>query len=293
MANRFTIRHACVVLYVSAAVVSGLNPVDRLIWTLEIATAAAGVILLGVASKRTEFSVVSYVSIMILLLIHLIPAHFTFLRSPLGVWLSPVLGDARNGTDRLLHFLFGACTYLPTREWLQGRSVSTSGLTDVCALSIPLSLSAIYELSELVLSWVLSATAGGLFVARQGDTWDTEKDLVACMLGLVLASFIRVTAHWIKKGDRKVSTRMRQERIPQLGCRSRWVVPPPWQFLSRNGLTFPANPRRAVETIVGTTSNLPPGQAAISTGSGMLSQSSSGSAGNLGRFRTSRAGCCS
>jgi putative membrane protein len=102
-------------------------------------------------------------------------------------WLRDTFDLSRNHYDRFGHIAQGFVPAILARELLLRTSPLKRGkwffFIIVC---ICLAISAFYELLEW---WVAAATgtAADLFLALQGDIWDTQKDMALCLLGAVVA----------------------------------------------------------------------------------------------------------
>jgi len=178
------------VLLVSLAAVlvwSVVKPFDFFTWVLEALIPVVGVLVLLFTYRRFRLTNLAYVLIWIHAIILLIGAHYTYSRMPAFNWLRDTFDLSRNHYDRFGHIAQGFVPAILARELLLRTSPLKRGkwffFIIIC---ICLAMSAFYELLEW---WVAAATgtAADLFLALQGDIWDTQKDMALCLLGAVVA----------------------------------------------------------------------------------------------------------
>jgi len=178
------------VLLVSLAAVlvwSVVKPFDFFTWVLEAVIPVVGVLVLLFTYRKFRLTNLAYVLIWIHAIILLIGAHYTYSRMPAFNWLRDTFDLSRNHYDRFGHIAQGFVPAILARELLLRTSPLKRGkwffFIIIC---ICLAMSAFYELLEW---WVAAATgtAADLFLALQGDIWDTQKDMALCLLGAVVA----------------------------------------------------------------------------------------------------------
>ena len=166
---------------------SVITPFDFFTWVLEALIPVVGVLVLLFTYRRFRLTNLAYVLIWIHAIILLIGAHYTYSRMPAFNWLRDTFDLSRNHYDRFGHIAQGFVPAILARELLLRTSPLKRGkwffFIIVC---ICLAISAFYELLEW---WVAAATgtAADLFLALQGDIWDTQKDMALCLWGAVVA----------------------------------------------------------------------------------------------------------
>lgn len=180
---------------IGALVVSGVGPVDRATWVLEVAPVVIGVPLLVAVWRR--FPLTSLVCL--LLAVHatilMIGGHYSYAKVPLGFWLQEWFDLGRNHYDRVGHLAQGFVPAMLVREILLRRSPLKPGkwlfflVTCVC-----LSISVVYEFIEWWTALALGADADA-FLATQGDPWDTQWDMFLAMIGAVAAQLLLARLH--------------------------------------------------------------------------------------------------
>ncbi len=93
----------CAVLWVLAAI----HPLDRQAWALENILLVLFVATLALVRRRLQLSNASYIFIALFVVLHIIGAHYTYAKMPLGLWAKGFFGFSRNHLDRVAHFGFG------------------------------------------------------------------------------------------------------------------------------------------------------------------------------------------
>ena len=128
---------ALLVLTGIALVVSGIGPVDRGTWVLEVAPVLIAAPLLYFTWRPFRLTPLTYRLIFLHALILMLGGHYTYAHVPLGFWLQDLFDFARNPYDRIGHFAQGS-----SRRSSRARSCSAarrsrpaSGRSSSCAAS--------------------------------------------------------------------------------------------------------------------------------------------------------------
>jgi putative membrane protein len=160
---------------------------DRFTWALEVAPAVIGAFILIATYDRFRLTTLLYVLITIHAIVLMVGGHYTYARVPLFDWLKETMGWSRNHYDRLGHFIQGFVPAMITREILiRKASLKPGALLTLLVLCVCLGISAAYELLEFaVAQW--TGTAADAFLGTQGDQWDTQWDMLFCLIGAVSA----------------------------------------------------------------------------------------------------------
>jgi len=173
---------------------SGIAPVDRTTWILEVFPILLGVPVLVATRRAFPLTPLAYRLIFIHAVILMLGGHYTYAKVPLGFWMQEAFGFARNHYDRIGHFAQGFVPAVLAREILLRRSPLVAGrwLTFL-VVCVCLALSACYEFIEWWAA-VLGGSAADAFLGTQGDPWDTQWDMFMALVGSVAAqlSFARV-----------------------------------------------------------------------------------------------------
>jgi putative membrane protein len=182
-------------LLAAALAASGISPRDRLTWLLEVAPVLLGVSILIATFGRFRLTPLSYRLVFLHALLLVVGGHYTFSNLPAGFWLQDSLGLARNPYDRIVHFVGGFAPAIVGREILLRRTPLRPGgwLFFLVALGC-LGGSAFYELLE----WCAAALTGAeasLFLATQGDAWDTQWDMFLGLAGAIVAQILFSRRH--------------------------------------------------------------------------------------------------
>ena len=184
-------------LVVGAALLawSGINPVDRTTWILEVAPIFIAVPLLVATARRFPLTPLAYRLIFVHALILMLGGHYTYAQVPIGFWMQSLFGFTRNHYDRIGHFAQGFVPAIIAREILIRRSPLKRGKwLFFIVLSVCLAISACYEFIEW---W--SALIGGdsaeAFLGTQGDPFDTQADMFMALIGAIAAQILLARVH--------------------------------------------------------------------------------------------------
>jgi putative membrane protein len=166
---------------------SGINPRDRLTWFLEVVPALLAFAVLAATFKKFRFSNFSYFLILLHSLILMVGGHTTYAEVPLFNWLRDTFDLARNYYDRLGHFAQGFIPALILREIVIRKNIFNNGKWRPSFIIMAvLGGSAFYELFEWWMA-LLSGEAATAFLGTQGDVWDTQWDMLMCLIGSIAA----------------------------------------------------------------------------------------------------------
>jgi len=175
----------CVVL--TALVVSGLSPHDRLTWWMEVAPVFIAFPVLAGTHRNFPLTTLLYVVIALHALVLVVGGAYTYARVPLGFWMQDVFDLGRNPYDKIGHFMQGFVPALVARELLlRGRYVAKGRMLGLLVICIALAISAVYELIEW---WAALGLGQGAeeFLGTQGEPWDTQSDMFMALIGATVA----------------------------------------------------------------------------------------------------------
>jgi putative membrane protein len=174
-------------LVIAASFLHAANPV---VWILENLPTIIACLWLWITSKSRPLSRTGYLLCTAFLVLHEIGAHYTYGRVPAGAWMALQFHFTRNYYDRCVHFAFGLLISYPLWESFR-RNMRNSVLPlYLLVLAIVMWFGALYEIAE-ALALMLAPDAGAVFLAQQGDPFDSQNDMACAMLGSLIAlSFI-------------------------------------------------------------------------------------------------------
>jgi putative membrane protein len=166
---------------------SGIAPLERFTWFLEVLPAVIGVIVLMATYNSFRFSNTTYFWIFVHCVILIIGGKYTYAEVPLFDWIQEYFNHSRNNYDKLGHFIQGFTPALIVRELFARKQVvnGTKWLSFI-VVSICLAISAAYELIEAGVSMAVSEEADA-FLGTQGYIWDTQTDMMLALIGSVIA----------------------------------------------------------------------------------------------------------
>ena len=187
-------------ILVSALVVSGVSPYDRLTWLMEVLPVMIVLPLLGFTYQRFPLTTLLYVAIFAHALVLIGGGTYTYARVPLGFQLQEWFELSRNPYDKIGHFMQGFVPALAAREILiRGAWVRGPRMLAFLVVCVVLAISASYELIEWAAALILGQGAEE-FLGTQGDPWDTQSDMFMALLGACTA--LLMFARW---QDRQIS----------------------------------------------------------------------------------------
>ena len=138
---------------------------------------------LAFTHRRLQLSNSSYLFIALFLLLHMVGAHYTYAKMPLGLWAKDFFGFSRNHFDRVAHFGFGFVLAFPVRELLLRFSGIRRGWSFWIAASVILAVSGFFEILESIVAEIVAPGKGVDWLGGQGDEWDAQNDMLSAFLG--------------------------------------------------------------------------------------------------------------
>ncbi len=181
-------RYVWLALFAGTLVWSGIHPKDQFTWFLEVLPALIGFGLIVATYRTFPLTPLLYTLILIHMIILMVGGHYTYAEVPAGEWVKELLHQSRNNYDKLGHFFQGFEPAILAREILIRKQIVKPSRIwlNYIVLSIVLAFSAFYELIEW---WVALATGEGAdaFLGTQGYVWDTQSDMMWCLVGGIAA----------------------------------------------------------------------------------------------------------
>jgi putative membrane protein len=166
---------------------AAIDPLFRHDWLLENYLVFLFVPLIVVSGRYFRLSDLSYTLITVFMVLHVVGAHYTYAKVPVGFTLQEWFGADRNMYDRIVHFSFGLLLAYPMREVFV-RITRVRGFWGYyLPLDVVLSFSGVYEIIEWLTAATVDPEAGLAFLGTQGDVWDAQKDMLAAGIGALAA----------------------------------------------------------------------------------------------------------
>ena len=186
---------ALTLAWLAGLAASGWQPFDRATWVMEVAPALIALPLLWVTAGRFPLTRLALALIAVHGLVLMLGGAYTYARVPIGFAAQDLLGLARNPYDRLGHFMQGFVPAIVLRELLIRLGGLRPGkLLTVLVLACCLAVSATYELIEFGAAQTMGQGAEA-FLGTQGDMWDTQWDMLMCLIGAACALVLLTRVH--------------------------------------------------------------------------------------------------
>lgn len=177
-----------------ALLVSFIHPADMLTWWMETLPVFIAIPLLLYTARPFPLTPLLYRLIFLHALILILGAHYTYAEVPLGYWMQDWFGFERNHYDRIGHFMQGFGPAILAREILLRKQVVKGGWLVLLVLSVCLAFSACYEFIEWFAA-IVNNQAAESFLGTQGDVWDTQWDMLFCLIGAATALLVLSRLH--------------------------------------------------------------------------------------------------
>ncbi len=182
-------------LWVAALAVSGVGPLERMTWFMEVAPVLIALPLLIWTRAGFPLTQLLYRLIFLHGLILMLGGHYTYAQTPLGFWIQDALDLTRNPYDRIGHFAQGFIPAILAREILLRKTTLAPGkMVFFLVVCVCLAFSAFYELIEWWAAVILGEDAQA-FLGTQGDVWDSQWDMFFALAGAVTAQILLARVH--------------------------------------------------------------------------------------------------
>jgi len=175
---------------------SGIDLQDtRLTWVLETLPFMIALPIMLFTFRRFPLSNLTYTLIAIHAIILMVGGHYSYAKVPLGFWMEDWFGWTRNNYDKIGHFMQGFGPTIYVREIFARKSPLRPGKwLSFISLAVPLAFSALYEIIEWLASLSNPADTEA-FLGTQGYIWDTQTDMLWCLIGSVAAVILLTRLH--------------------------------------------------------------------------------------------------
>ena len=204
--NRNTLNATLAAIVISALILSGLAPFDRLTWLMEVLPVM--IALPVMFATRQSYPLTSLLTVLIALhaLVLIGGGAYTYARVPFGFWIQDILAVDRNPYDKIGHFMQGFVPAMVAREiLLRGDYVRGRRMSAFLCLCVAMTISACYELIEWAAAVALGQGADE-FLGTQGDIWDTQSDMLMALIGATCALALLSRLH-----DRQLTSLKRMQ----------------------------------------------------------------------------------
>jgi len=167
----------------------------RLTWVLETLPFIIALPIMLFTYGRFPLSNLAYTLIAIHATILMVGGHYSYAKVPLGFWMEEWFGWTRNNYDKIGHFMQGFGPAIYVREILVRTSPLKPGKwLSFMSIAVPLAFSALYEILEWLASLSNPADTEA-FLGTQGYIWDTQTDMLWCLIGSVAAVLLLSRLH--------------------------------------------------------------------------------------------------
>jgi putative membrane protein len=174
-------------IWLAALIASGWQPYDPATWWMEVAPVLIALPILWLTARRFPLTSLALFLIGLHGLVLMLGGAYTYARVPIGFMVQDGFDLARNPYDRFGHLMQGFVPAIVLRELLVRLGGLRRGLLlSVLVLACCLAVSATYELIEFGAAMALGQGADE-FLGTQGDPWDTQWDMLMCLIGAALA----------------------------------------------------------------------------------------------------------
>jgi putative membrane protein len=175
---------------------SGINLQDtRLTWVLETFPFMIALPVMLATYKRFPLTDLTYTLIAIHAMILMLGGHYSYAKVPLGFWMEDWFGWTRNNYDKIGHFMQGFGPAIYAREIMARTSPLKRGKwLGFISVAVPLAFSALYEILEWLASLSNPADTEA-FLGTQGYIWDTQTDMLWCLIGAIVALVLLTKLH--------------------------------------------------------------------------------------------------
>ena len=182
-------------VWLAALAASGWQPYDRATWWMEVAPVLIALPILWASARSFPLTALALVLIGFHGLVLMLGGAYTYARVPIGFAVQDWFDLARNPYDRFGHFIQGFVPAIVLRELLVRLGGLKAGwLLTTVVLACCLAVSATYELIEFGAAMALGQGAEE-FLGTQGDPWDTQWDMLMCLIGAASALLLLSRLH--------------------------------------------------------------------------------------------------
>ena len=189
MLKKINLPESLLIIFLIAWIFFAIDPLYRFDWVLENIVIFLGLPIVIFSYFKFRLSNFSYFLIFLFAILHIMAAHYTYGSTPWGNWLSEIFNWERNHYDRIVHFIYGFLMSYISIEILYKYVTKRKIINYLLTFSIIVAVGAIYEIAEFIVGIYAKPGAGLAFLGFQGDIWDTQKDMLLQLIGVVIGIF--------------------------------------------------------------------------------------------------------
>lgn len=176
-------------------VISGIRPLDRATWLMEVLPVLIALPILAWSYRSFPLTPLLYSLIFIHALILIVGGTYTYAHVPAGFWVQDLFSLARNPYDKLGHFWQGLVPALVAKEiFVRREFVFGKKMVAFLSICVAMAISAWYELIEWWAALIMGQGADE-FLGTQGDQWDTQSDMFMAFIGATVAVVLLAKLH--------------------------------------------------------------------------------------------------
>ncbi len=135
--------------------------------------------------KKHHLTLTSIILLLIFASLHSLGSHFTYAEMEYFDPVTQFFGFERNHFDRVVHFLFGLLVFRLLFE-LVTPGIRRTGQALFFTFTVVVTISTLYEILEWLAAIIFHPELGIAFLGTQGDVWDSQKDIIAAILGALI-----------------------------------------------------------------------------------------------------------
>lgn len=175
------------IVFVGFWIWTAIHPAFRNSWLLENYPIFIFVPLVVILGRSIGLSSASYTLVAVFMMLHMVGAHYTYEKVPVGFPLGELFGSDRNMYDRFVHLCFGLLITYPAFETLRKSVRIGEAWCYLFVFNFIMTFAAGYEVMEWITSVSSNPKASIAYLGAQGDIWDTQIDIYVAALGCIFA----------------------------------------------------------------------------------------------------------
>lgn len=158
--------------------------------------------------RKPHLTTYGFIGLSAFTALHIFGARWCYTMVPYDQWAIDLLNWSpneyfdweRNHYDRMVHFIFGLCLLIASRDTVQHIFKTPKNISLLIGFLCIQFYSLFYELFEWWLSLTLAPDQVEAYNGQQGDMWDPHKDMALALLGSI------ITTAWLLLRIRRKNT---------------------------------------------------------------------------------------